>query len=35
MFPEQDRCVVFLTNVLDTPDRGVDTNEFFNAVAAS
>lgn len=35
MFPEQDRCVVFLTNVLDTPDRGVDTNELFNAVAAS
>ncbi|MEV7607359.1 serine hydrolase domain-containing protein [Paenarthrobacter sp. NPDC089322] len=35
MLPEQDRCVVFLTNVLDTPDRGVDTNELFNAVAAS
>lgn len=35
MFPEQDRCVVFLTNVLDTPDLGVDTNELFNAVAAS
>ncbi|MEV4953375.1 serine hydrolase domain-containing protein [Paenarthrobacter nitroguajacolicus] len=35
MFPEQDRCVVFLTNVLDTPERGVDTNELFNAVAAS
>ncbi|MFJ5958329.1 serine hydrolase domain-containing protein [Paenarthrobacter sp. NPDC092416] len=35
MFPEQDRCVVFLTNVLDTPDLGVDTNELFNAVAVS
>ncbi|BCW43005.1 serine hydrolase domain-containing protein [Arthrobacter sp. StoSoilB5] len=35
MFPEEDRCVVFLTNVLDTPDLGVDTNELFNAVAAS
>ncbi|MFJ6453237.1 serine hydrolase domain-containing protein [Paenarthrobacter sp. NPDC091669] len=35
MFPEQDRCVVFLTNVLDAPDLGVDTNELFNAVAAS
>ncbi|BCW56915.1 MULTISPECIES: serine hydrolase domain-containing protein [Micrococcaceae] len=35
MFPEQDRCVVFLTNVLDAPDTGVDTNELFNAVAAS
>ncbi|WOH18927.1 serine hydrolase domain-containing protein [Paenarthrobacter sp. GOM3] len=35
MFPEQDRCVVFLTNVLDTPDLGVDTTELFNAVAAS
>ena len=35
MLPEQDRCVVFLTNVLDTPDLGVDTTELFNAVAAS
>ncbi|MDR6986934.1 CubicO group peptidase (beta-lactamase class C family) [Paenarthrobacter nitroguajacolicus] len=35
MFPEQDRCVVFLTNVLDAPDVGVDTNQLFNAVAAS
>ena len=35
MLPEQDRCVVFLTNVLDTPDLGVDTNELFNAVAVS
>ncbi|MET3903452.1 serine hydrolase domain-containing protein [Paenarthrobacter sp. 4246] len=35
MLPEQDRCVVFLTNVLDAPDLGVDTNELFNAVAAS
>ncbi|GAA3271838.1 serine hydrolase [Paenarthrobacter aurescens] len=35
MFPEQDRCVVFLTNVLDAPEYGVDTNELFNAVAAS
>lgn len=35
MLPEQGRCVVFLTNVLDTPDRGVDTTELFNAVAAS
>lgn len=35
MLPEQDRCVVFLTNVLDTPDLGVDTTELFNAVAVS
>jgi CubicO group peptidase (beta-lactamase class C family) len=35
MLPEQDRCVVFLTNVLDTPEHGVDTNELFNAVAVS
>lgn len=35
MFPEQDRCAVFLTNVLDTPDLGVDTTELFNAVAVS
>lgn len=35
MLPGQDRCVVFLTNVLDAPNFGVDTNELFNAVAAS
>jgi len=35
MFPEQDRCAVFLTNVLDTPDLGVDTTALFNGVAAS
>ncbi|KUM34939.1 serine hydrolase domain-containing protein [Arthrobacter sp. EpRS71] len=35
MFPEQDRCVVFLTNVLNAPDLGVDTAELFNAVAVS
>ncbi len=35
MFPEQDRCVVFLTNVLNAPDLGVDTTELFNAVAVS
>ncbi|MFK0003177.1 serine hydrolase domain-containing protein [Paenarthrobacter sp. NPDC090522] len=34
MLPEQDRCVVSLTNVLDTPDLGVDTTELLNAVAA-
>ncbi|GAA2872613.1 serine hydrolase domain-containing protein [Paenarthrobacter ilicis] len=35
MLPEQDRCVVFLTNILDTPDRGVDTYQLLNAVAVS
>lgn len=35
MLPEQDRCVVFLTNVLDAPEYGVDTNQLFNAVAVS